>query len=861
MLCFHPLLRCRTLALWLTGALFFPATALAALISTSPHSNENGVGRTEPLELRFDQPVSARAEVLSLSCNGIPISFSRFSGAENVERITLYPDSGYGTNSICTATVSANALTPALEADYQWQFSTTNPPPRYYELRVAVQGEGVIQGSGIDCGEDCAHAYSRDTRVSLSATPAAGWTFAAWEGQCDAEGVAWMLGSRECSARFISATDADSDGVDNAVENAAPNSGDGNGDGIADAEQAHVISLPDAETGAYIILEAGAQCAFEGAQADAASALPTDADYRYPQGILSFAARCSNSGFSWYGHGLDSLAGLTYRRYGPTPPGATDAVWGDFPATVDWRDINGQAVVRGYFSITDNGSGDDSADDGLIIHSGAPALPNFTDVGFTQGTFSVAENAGEFLLPLSRSLAGEPLRLHYAASDDSARAGADYELAAGTLEWTEDQLSATIPLTLIDNSELDGERRLLVSLELESGTSHGLMDAWVTIQNEDVPPPVDTQSARFAHGDLWVGEYAENLIVQVLRQESEYAGSTQLSTLDGSALAGIDYQTTAATLNWNSGDAAPQAVLVPLLDDGLDDGDKSFSLRLDNGEQISVHVQAAAAGEIGFASAQAFVKEAAGWTVLLLERRDSANGEARVRLYSEDDSAKAGEDYLAHDEIITWADGEQGIKRVLLRLLDDRAQEAEETLWVRLESGGNGTRVDTDTLRLIIQDDDPCLPAGIIYNADLDSTSPYSGVCSNTQLHTDVGVSGTQLEVAQHARVSLSAHMQVDAANATGEPIELLALAVHTLADGSQRVYSRNETRWEERPQPLNLGQLPRFAAGQLDTRINFDIAQLMTNLPGYFRAYVGYRLSDGRIVFNSEEQISLLVY
>src|SRR5579859_55941 len=52
------------------------------------------------------------------------------------------------------------------------------------------------------------------------------------------------------------------------------------------------------------------------------------------------------------------------------------------------------------------------------------------------------------------------------------------------------------------------------------------------------------------------------------------------ATVNGTALAGVDYVATNGTLSWADGDTAPKSVVIPILDDGIVNGDKTFSLQL-----------------------------------------------------------------------------------------------------------------------------------------------------------------------------------------------------------------------------------------------------------------------------------------
>ena len=71
----------------------------------------------------------------------------------------------------------------------------------------------------------------------------------------------------------VNAGQPDFDGVSGNVEDAAPNGG--NGDGIPDSQQAHVVYIPDAVTGAYVTLEPIGGCdSFENVSAHTEDAWP-----------------------------------------------------------------------------------------------------------------------------------------------------------------------------------------------------------------------------------------------------------------------------------------------------------------------------------------------------------------------------------------------------------------------------------------------------------------------------------------------------------------------------------------------------------------------------------------------------------
>ena len=60
-------------------------------------------------------------------------------------------------------------------------------PLRTLTVVKAGSGDGTVTSSpgGIDCGADCSHGYEDASRVTLTATPAAGSTFVSWGGGCE----------------------------------------------------------------------------------------------------------------------------------------------------------------------------------------------------------------------------------------------------------------------------------------------------------------------------------------------------------------------------------------------------------------------------------------------------------------------------------------------------------------------------------------------------------------------------------------------------------------------------------------------------------------------------------------------------
>ena len=78
-------------------------------------------------------------------------------------------------------------------------------PPALYLLNVSLSGSGTVTSnpSGIACGATCSASYPSGAAVTLSAAPAAGYTFSGWSGACTGTGACTTTLS---AARSVTAT-------------------------------------------------------------------------------------------------------------------------------------------------------------------------------------------------------------------------------------------------------------------------------------------------------------------------------------------------------------------------------------------------------------------------------------------------------------------------------------------------------------------------------------------------------------------------------------------------------------------------------------------------------------------------------
>jgi uncharacterized repeat protein (TIGR02543 family) len=98
------------------------------------------------------------------------------------------------------------------QIEVQERMNTPVEPPLTAALTVSKTGTGTgtvtSAPTGVSCGTDCSESYPLNTGVALTATPAAGSTFAGWSGACTGTGSCSvsMTQARTVTATFTAVT-------------------------------------------------------------------------------------------------------------------------------------------------------------------------------------------------------------------------------------------------------------------------------------------------------------------------------------------------------------------------------------------------------------------------------------------------------------------------------------------------------------------------------------------------------------------------------------------------------------------------------------------------------------------------------
>jgi hypothetical protein len=311
---------------------------------------------------------SPGSEVCSAATAQVPIPVDGACGSDDSGTLTSEP------TQLCT-TGSASTVTSGTTS-YTWTCNGTNgstvnnacSATRNYLVTPSAGANGSITPNTVQ-----QVAYNATPNFTVTASPN---HLASVGGSCggnlvgDTYTTSAITGPCTVEASFS----PESDGVDGTVEDAAPNSGDGNGDGTPDSQQPNVTSLPRPD-GGYLTIHTDCPTGLTGVQTyTEASQGGGDPLYNLPYGQVGFSTACETATFTVHYHGVSSVAGMTYRKYGPATPGNPDTMaWYTLPnVTFGTVTVGGQTVATATFTLQDNQLGDDTGDDGLIVDQGGP---------------------------------------------------------------------------------------------------------------------------------------------------------------------------------------------------------------------------------------------------------------------------------------------------------------------------------------------------------------------------------------------------------------------------------------------------------------------------------------------------------
>ena len=208
--------------------------------------------------------------------------------------------------------------------------------------------------------------------------------------------------------------------------------------------------------------------------------------------------------------------------------------------------------------------------------SAAARLSAQDSFSFSSSSYSLGEADGSAKITINRTGSDVGLAsVQFATVNGTATAGSDYTDASQTVNFADGQSTATVTVSITNDSVGEGDETVVHSLANPSGGSvlGNPSAATLTIVDDDT-------SFAFSGGSFYAVESDGAAYVTVHRVGVQTGvGSVHVATANGTAIAGTDYTAVSQTLTFADGQSS-QNVTIPLIDDKRADGAETIMLSL-----------------------------------------------------------------------------------------------------------------------------------------------------------------------------------------------------------------------------------------------------------------------------------------
>jgi len=332
---------------------------------------------------------------------------------------------------------------------------------------------------------------------------------------------------------------------------------------------------------------------------------------------------------------------------------------------------------------------------------------------FASATCTAGEGDGTTDITVSRTgSTKETVSVDYAVTDGSATAGTDYTLTAGTLTFSHGEMSKKIPVTIAEDSLIEGDETVEVTLSNPGGeaTLSSNNKSILTITDNDIPVP---GTIEFSEASKTVMESDGSVDLTVNRTGGSDGIVAIDYTVSGTASNGIDYTLSNGTLSFADKECS-KTIPLSILNDKVVESHENVVITLSNASN-GVSIGALSTTMVTIMDDDSMIE----WnpaTVMIGEGDASANltvtrtgykeGTVTVDYEVTGGSATAGTDYTLASGTLSFAAGESS-KDVTISILNDTLRESNETVEVMLTKvTGDASIGSSNKAILTIRDND-----------------------------------------------------------------------------------------------------------------------------------------------------------
>jgi hypothetical protein len=329
-------------------------------------------------------------------------------------------------------------------------------------------------------------------------------------------------------------------------------------------------------------------------------------------------------------------------------------------------------------------------------------------------SYSIGQNNGPLKVSVRRVGGSHgTISVAYAETGNTAVAGRDFTAASGTLRWADGDFSPKVLTIGISNAQpFSGTRSFTIALSAPTGGTalSGPSSAIATITGS---ASAAVGSVQFSGAAYRTPQTTGQVAIAVHRTGgSAGAISVTYATSNGSAVAGTDFTATQGTLHWADGDAASQAIWIPISNAKPFSGTKSFDLSLSaptGGATLGTPVaavvtiagssapSAAPPGALQLSTSTYAVSQQSGTLNVSVNRTGGSAGVTSVKYATTDGTAIAGKDYTAASGTLQWNDGDTASKQVPIQVNSTNLFSGSKAFTVGISGATGGATLGTPT--------------------------------------------------------------------------------------------------------------------------------------------------------------------
>ncbi|MFT3882327.1 MAG: Calx-beta domain-containing protein [Gemmatales bacterium] len=314
------------------------------------------------------------------------------------------------------------------------------------------------------------------------------------------------------------------------------------------------------------------------------------------------------------------------------------------------------------------------------------------------------------------------------AHSGTATNGTDYLLQPGTITFAPGETSKTFTLSIINDTLIEPNETVIVTLSNPSHATLGQASATYTIIDDDQLPTI-----QFVDSASQGSEAGAQVFIPIkLSIPYVYPVTVKYSVIGGTAQAGVDYTLPEGQITFAPGETS-KVVPVTIINDTLSETGESIIIYVQPvtnalyGQQ-SVHVYTILDDDppiVGFASSTGSGQEGGSSDIIVyLSKVWTLPVTVNVSLTG--GSAVLGTDYVINLGSLTFAPGET-TKTISMSTINDAIDELDESVVLELSQPSNAT-LGQGTFTYTILDDDPPPQVGFERQSSTGSESTSSAM-------------------------------------------------------------------------------------------------------------------------------------